>query len=106
MKFVAILKQEAEGCDYTIGCGVKTIKFDAETSAEATQFLKKYVKENNNHEETKLSNIMFYEVKASYEVDVNTWYAQFDKEAAEIKRQENESKELAELERLKKKYNK
>jgi len=36
-KYVAILKQRAEGCDYTIGCGISTYVFDANDWNDAFQ---------------------------------------------------------------------
>lgn len=38
-KWVAIMSQKGEGCDYTIGCGVKTAIFEAESLPAAKQTL-------------------------------------------------------------------
>ena len=34
MKFIAVLKQQGEGCDYSIECGKTTIEIDANTLEE------------------------------------------------------------------------
>lgn len=103
MKFIAILKQEG-GCDYTIGCGIKVITIQAQDSNQAAQELKKTIKEEYSSSEFKLSELMFFSVKDQYLIDLNHWYGQFEIEKAQELQKKIKEKELAELERLKKKY--
>jgi len=105
MKYIAVLKQEADGCDYTIGCGNTTVQFEAETSVEAANKLKEIIKANYNHDETRLKSLNYYAVSASYEVKLDQWYGQFNAEKKKEQESATTAKELEELYRLKKKYN-
>jgi L-fucose isomerase-like protein len=40
--YIAVLKEWGEGCDYTIGCGVETIRFGAENMEEAIDYIRNY----------------------------------------------------------------
>ena len=104
MKYIAILRQNG-GCDYTIGCGVNTIQFEAENALEAGKKLKEIVRESYSGEESQLSSAVYYEVGASFEADMKRWYSEFEHEKKQAIDNALRDKELAELERLKKKYN-
>jgi hypothetical protein len=104
MKYIAILRQEG-GCDYTIGCGINTIQFEAVNAQEAAAKLQEIVIENYSGEEQRLKTIHFFEAANSYEVDLNKWYKKIDDAKKQAKLDEVTIRELAELDRLKKKYN-
>lgn len=106
MKFIAILRQEGEGCDYTIGCGVNTIQFEAENALEAGKKLKLIVFENYNHDEAKLKSLHYYQVDGTYEADIKRWYNEFAEEKILREQTAVKEKELAELQRLLNKYGK
>jgi hypothetical protein len=103
-RFVAILKSN-EGCDHSISCGVKAIQLDASDVKHAGVILKQIVKTDFNAAETKLSSLSFFEVKERYSVDLNKWYAEIEQEEAKSRENAEKERELAEFERLKKKYN-
>lgn len=102
--YVAILRQD-NGCDYTIGCGVNVIRFEASDSIEAALKLKDIIGNDYSHEERKLKSVVYYETKGTYEVDLDRWYSELEYENRKAKEDEVIAKELAELERLQKKYN-
>lgn len=106
MKFIAILRQEGEGCDYTIGCGINTIQFEAENALEAGKKLKLIVFENYNHDEAKLKSLHYYQVDGTYEADIKRWYNEFAEEKTLREQTAVKEKELAELQRLLNKYGK
>lgn len=103
MKYIAILRQTG-GCDYTIGCGINTITFEAETAKEAAFKLQDIVKENYSHEEHRLESIHFYEILSTYEVSVNLWYKKFDDEKNAVKSKIENDADWAEFQRLKEKF--
>jgi phosphoenolpyruvate carboxylase len=92
MKYIAILRQDGEGCDYTIGCGINTIEFEANDALEAGLKLKEIVRENYNNSERKLKSAK--------------WYSAFETENLKRVMEEQTRKELLELERLQQKYGK
>jgi hypothetical protein len=106
MKYIAILRQDGEGCDYTIGCGVNTIQFEAENALEAGKKLKLIVFENYNYDERKLKSLYYYQIDGTYEADIKKWYDEFIHEEVVRIQDQDTQRELAELERLLKKYNK
>jgi excinuclease UvrABC ATPase subunit len=104
MKYIGILRQEG-GCDYTIGCGINTVLFEAENAIQAAKKLQGIIKESYNSNESMLKSANFYQINESYEVDLKIWYQQFSQEKESILEREKREYELAEYERLKKKYN-
>jgi len=102
-KYLAILKQDG-GCDYTIACGTKEIKFDAENAKDAAARLKTIIKEEYSSDEFKLSSLHLFEISHQYIVDINHWYKEFKIEKDNERENAVKKSELAELERLKKKY--
>lgn len=104
MKYIAILRQEGQGCDYTIGCGINTIQFEAENTIDAGLKLKMIIYENYNHSEAKLKSAHYYPVEGTYEADIGRWYAEFAAEKNRSLQEDLKRKELAELERLLNKY--
>lgn len=106
MKYVAILKQASEGCDYTIGCGINVIEYDSSTTMEAALALKELIKTNYSNPENRLKEVKLLEAPRLFEVDLQRWYNEIDTEEKKRMEDETRKKELAELERLKKKYEK
>lgn len=104
-KYIAILGQEGEGCDHTIGCGLATYQFEAEIAVAVGNKLREIVRDNYNHDDTKLKSLIYFEVASTFEVDLNLWYSKFEEEEKAMRKQIETREELAELERLKKKYN-
>jgi len=112
-KFIAYVKQEMQGCDYTIACGQTIWKLKSTSKEDAIEELRKmiigeYVPGDGYEEgywgESKLSEVILFEVKEELPIDVNQWY----REALKFKNdEENKAKnddERKEYERLKSKY--
>lgn len=70
MKFVAIMEQEGEGCDYTIGCGISTMEFSAESAEAALEQVKKWAHDYSIEE---LAAIRLYVATDSIEVPLDEW---------------------------------
>lgn len=104
MKFIAILRQEGEGCDYTIGCGINVIQFEAEDYIEAAKKLKLIVYENYNNDDARLKSLIYYHVDGTYDTDIKKWYDEFATLKVQKIEKEKELSERMELERLLKKY--
>ncbi len=72
MNYIAILEQE-NGCDYTIGCGIKIIQLHSNNLEEAKADLKNILLRDNylseNCPETLISSAKLYEV--SYLINFN-----------------------------------
>lgn len=105
MKYIAILRQEG-GCDYTIGCGVNVIHFEADHALDAGKKLKEIIRDQYTASENPLNSVVYYEVTGKYEADIARWYSAFEFEKIKALEDELQIKELAELERLLKKYGK
>lgn len=105
-KYIAILTQKDSGCDYTIGCGITTVNFEAENIKSAASKLIDIVRDNYTTEEHRLSKINFHEIIETFEVDLDKWYKIIDEEKAEQIKEQEVLNELALLAHLKKKYEK
>lgn len=113
MKFIVIFKQKSEGCDYSIGCGVRCVFFEAETKEKAVEEILD-PESNKDHGMVyfggaatgELESIRLIEIKNEYDlIPMAFEQLRADKEA-ESKRQaqETEDKGKAMLEQLKAKY--
>ena len=105
MKYTVILKQDGEGCDYTIGCGMTKTTIEANSLDEAKEKLNKLIIETypRTRMERGLAWAELYEEKI-YSAPVEDLYAEKqqkeDKEDQEIR----EKKDREEFERLKEKF--
>jgi hypothetical protein len=105
MSFVAILKQCSDGCDYTIGCGVKVIQLEAGTWAEAKAEARRALKEDYRQDyERCLDDITILEVSEQYSVPVNTLYDEIRREEADEQAGHAKDKRRQEYERLKREF--
>ena len=107
MKYLVCKKQEGEGCDYTIGCGMRFDFIEADSIQDATE---KAVFPSGRDEYSALEGDFALEiifiVPAEYVSMVDV--ARMKNEIKEIRKREAEKtqkeKELAELKRLQAKY--
>jgi hypothetical protein len=76
MSFVAILTQAAEGCDYTIGCGVKVVPMTA-TTWEAAMDEARWTLARANQGDSELGSLEILEVVQRVEAPVEEWYEGF-----------------------------
>tara|TARA_R110000851_G_scaffold47424_1_gene115034 strand:- start:17803 stop:18159 length:357 start_codon:yes stop_codon:yes gene_type:complete len=115
-KFIVVLKQSGEGCDYMIGCGQKTIEILAEDIEQAGQrfilmlnsswdddvdWTKDYGGYNGEQE---LDSAMIYEVGVTKDVDLRSAYDDIEAAKIKLKTLLEDTKEKAEYERLKNKF--
>lgn len=113
-QWICIMRQRGEGCDYTIGCGVKVYAFEAKNEEQARKIaMTELGNEHFNGEsdpsyyidgEGALSEWSLYQVTTGFNMmplleEALTRYRS-------VEEKEVEAKELAELERLKKKFGK
>lgn len=111
-KFVAIIKEE-EGCDYTIGCGVRVIDIEASDKEEA---FKKMLKNTlfidvarNNSEPSSLENLKSVRLIEIAEEDrklYKDWIASMTEQFDSIQKEAEEKAERDKYEKLKKRFEK
>lgn len=104
-KYMVILVQDGDGCDYTIGCGVKVKPLKARTVEDARAEAQHTIMSDGSLErEDAIYKAVL--VTSHEDLPVESWKAGMkalrDAEEAE----EQKAKELAELERLRAKYGK
>ena len=114
--FIAYVKQAGYGCDYTIDCGNTLWKLNADSKEEAVEELKKKIigELDTQHgayyegfwDELKLMSVELFEVADYEDLDVGLWYKEAEAKAKSIKDSLRKSKEKAEYERLKAKFEK
>jgi hypothetical protein len=114
MKYIAYVRQDIEGCDYTIGCAQTLWRLKAQTYDEALrelrdeivgQFLPEYADyEEGYWGEDKLKQVTLFGVEQEVEIPLELWYAEGKKRVEEYKIRINEEAERAEFERLREKY--
>ena len=103
MKFILVMQQKGEGCDYTIGCGIKYYIITATSHVEAEEWAKKYIKENyppgDDYELDRVYLGIFL-----HTLPLGKWYNEIEEIEAKKAQDIVEKSELAELARLKAKY--
>jgi 2,3-bisphosphoglycerate-independent phosphoglycerate mutase len=103
MIYKAYLKQDGEGCDYTIGCGQIVIDVEASNIEDAKLQLYKEIEENYTGE-SELELCELYEIKQVVVCNLKEWYKRIEDADYAIKQQEIEAIEREEFERLKAKF--
>ena len=79
-RFVALLKQ-AEGCDFTIGCGVKVVTLEASTPEEAVVAAKALAWEYRN-DENRLESLQILALVGTFDAPLADWSREFDVEGS------------------------
>jgi len=97
MEYKAYLKQNGEGCDYTIGCAQTVISIDAQNILEAKQKLYQKIKEEYSCE---IDFCEIYEINQIVLCDLGEIFT----ENLELENQRVEEHERKEFERLKAKF--
>lgn len=103
MKFIALVKQEGEGCDYTIACGQTWLYLDATTREAAIDELKRTIAESFAGEHL-LEKAILLSVEAEENMPVDLWYVELAQQKALDRQQAEERRERAEFERLRAKF--
>jgi len=103
MKYIAYIKQEGEGCDYTIACGETVIEIIADTLDNAWDKLLEQIEENYSGERS-LESCVLYEVSNTEYMNLDKVYKHIEaKELQALYKKELEA-EHKEYERLKNKF--
>jgi hypothetical protein len=110
MKYLIVSAQEEQGCDYTIGCGIDYDVVDCDSDEEAMEAAKRdWFDDDGDGPSARhgySSDIVSVQVaRLVGNCDVAEWTRQTKDEISSEKKSDEEKKELAELERLKSKYN-
>jgi len=111
MHFLAHIRQESKGCDYTIGCGEKTWMFEAGSWDDAVARLKCEtvgIAFDDNHpgfwDEKRLKQVFLVQIMLAQEMPIRQWYDEVMAEYSKIEHQEKEAEERLLYERLKHKF--
>lgn len=107
-QYIAIWKQDGEGCDYTIGCGVRIDDLGShEDMAAATNAVVKDLSYDYHlapRAEGRLKSVTIHEVVATHNVDLEAIRKVEEQRRAEALKTATEAKERAELDRLRRKF--
>lgn len=103
MKYYGYLKQEGEGCDYTIGCGEHLISLKSTNGDDALIELRNEIEENYSEERSLQKVILF---SSAIEVDVKSIYREMRQRESDANQKRQHIKDMEEFERLKKKLGK
>lgn len=98
MQFLARLTQFGEGCDYTIACGQKTVRFEADDSLAAIKYIENLVRDEYAYEEGRLENVELFHVSYELNFDVTALYSAIDsgeEDAAALKEVQRAEEALA-----------
>jgi hypothetical protein len=97
-RFVAVLKQAGDGCDYTIACGTEVVTLDATTADEAVVAARTLLREYQG--ERGLESMQILALAGSFSAPVDTWYREFNSEAQDAVNAKQRRTDYAELVRL------
>ncbi len=107
-KFLVLMRQSGEGCDYTIGCGIKWKFLEAGTVEEAALSAVAWVREygwrDRSHHNVTEATLIPYEDAVNLAPLLDADVAREAREAAAAKLAEDEAAERAKLKELQAKY--
>ncbi len=100
MKYLLAIRGTGEGCDYTIGCNQKILTIEAENLEDALVQAEEYYVQRSGPE--RIESIWVCDILA--ELDVEEIWAEHLRAEEELEEEDLRAQELAELNRLKAKY--
>lgn len=107
-KFLVLMKQSGQGCDYTIGCGIKWKHLEAPSLEEATVSAVSWVRDygwgNRSHHNVTEATLIPYEAAIDLSPLLDADVAREKREAAEREREQTEEADKAKLRELRAKY--
>lgn len=105
MKYYAYLKQNGEGCDYTIGCAQTIITIEASSDSDACEKLSEKIEEGYRPGgDFELSKVLLF--KDPIQFNLKQVYDEYNKRTSENKNRMQHLKDTEEFERLRRKLNK
>lgn len=107
-RFIAYLEQQGEGCDYTIGCGVRLVELGGSTRDEAIDELRRMIFDDGSgygpDADYRLKSIAFYEVADADHIPIDRWYADYEAEQRRLALEHASAQERKLYEQLRRKY--
>lgn len=118
-KYAVVIKQNGEGCDYTIGCGMQTVELKSTTREEALREARMIVQGTPDgdyeygfadtmlidYDHTTTSRIQYAKlVQIEEDLPVAQWHAELLAAHRRSQEESTEAKERAEYERLRNKF--
>lgn len=117
-KFIVVIKQHGEGCDYTIGCAQKTVEIEAVDIQQAYERFSLMLEPNFDevedmdwtkdyggyYDERALESAVIHEVVDTKKIDTVGLYAAITTKETKAFVEEQNNIEKEEYERLKKKF--
>lgn len=107
-RYIAILHQAGEGCDYTIGCGLNVIELQSSNQMDAINELTRMIEgdeDNGSYTgERQLENVDLYEISREIEFNVEDVYNELNQHVEEERISDEETREKEEYQRLHQKY--
>lgn len=101
-RYVAVLTQAGEGCDYTIACGTKVVDLDATSPPAAVEAAKELA--HGYRGDNALKSLKILAVVGTLNAPLTEWYAKFDRDREDLARQladiEERDADLAALRQL------
>lgn len=105
MKYYAYLKQNGEGCDYTIGCAQTIITIEASSDSDACEKLSEKIEEEYRPGgDSELSKVLLF--RDPIQFNLKKVYDEYNNRMSESKSRMQHLKDNEEFERLRKKLNK
>lgn len=103
MIYKAYIKQNEEGCDYTIACGETVITIDAKDIDDAKEQLYDIIEENYTGER-ELESCEIYEINNVINYNLKDCYSRISNKEKDDKQKRIDELERIEFERLKQKF--
>lgn len=102
--FFVYYKGRGYGCDYTIGCNLCVEKRAADSIEEVIEEITEEIEESPDYSEERIESITIIEVAQERKLDIESITSNIRQQQLAQEKAEEEARERAELERLKKKY--
>jgi hypothetical protein len=105
MKHFLVIYNQGGGCDYTIGCGIRTERIDATDMEAAKRLVYDQIQEEHpSDSEMGIDTCVIFEVTDIFTVDVDSVYQKIDMEKIVLEQARKEAEEREEYKRLKAKF--
>lgn len=111
-KFIAVINDGTEGCDYTIGCGTKVIDIEAKDKDAAFAKLledshfSEIASGDSEPDSIEDYSVRLIEIAEDDKKIFSKWRSSMTSKAARIKKENDEKADLEQFEKLKKKLGK
>lgn len=105
MKFLLILKQSGEGCDFTIGCGIRLETIEISATLIKEEYVKNHILENYSGKgDYALSEALLVPIEYIEHLPIFDWYGEQQHLEEKCLKEIETAKEIETLRKLKEKY--